>query len=291
MVLHVRQPGIAVVTSRPKRVPGRQIWKPYEGKEYLVFIDESFYKFFDFARTDGNFVHGAAGLPTSQYDSFRKTLSTAVEEYFEAFAKTGGIRPIELKSGDLYKVDFSLRRRLVGRLRVALEKHGGFVAGFYTGNRGYVMEKIREDLISEEGVIAVPEDHQGLFERKVRELNTKAIGPGVSSLISNLLFLPVAAIGYFFSDLKCTFRVVYDPRQADEDVAVKNSIEGIMGAFQNAEMLGIKSKFLGMEIDRPSHSEIGLQVADIVAGEVRRCVCQLDLAPFDTLIWPHLVFA
>jgi hypothetical protein len=21
------------------------------------------------------------------------------------------------------------------------------------------------------------------------------------------------------------------------------------------------------------------------------CVCQLDLAPFDTLIWPHLVFA
>jgi hypothetical protein len=28
-------------------------------------------------------------------------------------------------------------------------------------------------------------------------------------------------------------------------------------------------------------------------GEVHydpRCVCQLDLAPFDTLIWPHLVF-
>jgi hypothetical protein len=22
-----------------------------------------------------------------------------------------------------------------------------------------------------------------------------------------------------------------------------------------------------------------------------RCVCQLDLAPFDALIWPHLVFA
>jgi len=21
------------------------------------------------------------------------------------------------------------------------------------------------------------------------------------------------------------------------------------------------------------------------------CVCQLDLAPFDALIWPHLVFA
>ena len=23
----------------------------------------------------------------------------------------------------------------------------------------------------------------------------------------------------------------------------------------------------------------------------RECVCQLDLAPFDALIWPHLVFA
>ncbi len=25
--------------------------------------------------------------------------------------------------------------------------------------------------------------------------------------------------------------------------------------------------------------------------ELEACVCQLDLAPFDALIWPHLVFA
>jgi len=27
------------------------------------------------------------------------------------------------------------------------------------------------------------------------------------------------------------------------------------------------------------------------AGLEGSCVCQLDLAPFDALIWPHLVFA
>ena len=25
--------------------------------------------------------------------------------------------------------------------------------------------------------------------------------------------------------------------------------------------------------------------------QIESCVCQLDLAPFDALIWPHLVFA
>src|SRR5262249_44888655 len=29
-------------------------------------------------------------------------------------------------------------------------------------------------------------------------------------------------------------------------------------------------KFLGLEIDKPSHEEFGLQIADLIAGEVRR---------------------
>jgi predicted RNase H-like HicB family nuclease len=37
--------------------------------------------------------------------------------------------------------------------------------------------------------------------------------------------------------------------------------------------------------DRPQPARIRLH---LVRDEI--CVCQLDLAPFDTLIWPHLVF-
>jgi DNA invertase Pin-like site-specific DNA recombinase len=39
---------------------------------------------------------------------------------------------------------------------------------------------------------------------------------------------------------------------------------------------------------------IALQVKEVGSGasqrQLRECVCQLDLAPFDALIWPHLVF-
>ena len=39
----------------------------------------------------------------------------------------------------------------------------------------------------------------------------------------------------------------------------------------------------------PQHVKL---LADSIHGiGLQCCVCQLDLAPFDALIWPHLVFA
>ncbi len=249
---------------------GFERWRPFEGQEYLVFIDESFFKFFDFAHKDGNFVHGAMGLPVSRYDDFQRMFTPAVEEYKASFFQSKQLQANELKSAEIYKLEFGVRHRLILKMRAALEENGGFIAGFYTSNRGYIMEKIREDLIDIEGIQAVPEDHAQLYDEMINRLKETAQGPGMSDLISRMLSLPVMAMSFFFSSLNCSFRVVYDPRQEEEDVAVKNQVEGIMAALHNAEKLGLKSKFLGLEIDRPSHQEIGLQVADIVAGEVRR---------------------
>jgi hypothetical protein len=161
---------------------------------------------------------------------------------------------------------------LILKLNGALAAHGGFIAGFYTSNRGYVMEHIRESLIRKDSVKTIPEDHAQLYEAMVKKLNeTAASGPGVSALLSKLLFLPVVAIANFLSTFECGFRIVYDPRQADEDAAVKESTEALMSAVMNAaEKLELRSKFLGLEIEKPSHEEFGLQVADIIAGEVRR---------------------
>jgi hypothetical protein len=264
------EPKFVAVISRPKQAPGREIWQPYAGQEYTVFIDESFFKFFDFRNADGNFVHGAVGLPSSRYEAFKNAIAPAVDECRVALYKTKSIASRELKSFDLYKLEFKFRRRLVLKLYSALAANGSFIAGFYTSNHGYVMEKIREDLLLEEGTTAVPEDHSQLYGAMVKKLSQISSGPGNSALLTKLLFLPIVAIANFLSAFGCPFRVIYDPRQAAEDVAVKNSTEGIMGAVMLAKNLGIKSKFLGLEIDRLSHEEIGLQVADVVAGEVRR---------------------
>jgi len=248
-----------------------RVWLPYTKHEYTVFIDESFHKFFNFGHADGNFVHGAVGLPSARYEHFKSALATATEEFITTFQSIKGTRPAELKSADLYKVDFSVRRRLVLKLNAALAGNGGFIAGFYTSNRGYVMERIRESLIHKDGVTAVPDDHSQLYEATTKKLDEAASGPGVSTLISKLLFLPVVAIANFLSAFECAFRIIYDPRQAEEDIAVKNSTEGLIGAIMNpAGKLGLRSKILRLEIAKPSHDEFGLQVADIVAGEVRR---------------------
>lgn len=259
-----------MVFTQNRKHPGMEAWKPFEGEEYVVFIDESFYKFFDFANEDGNFVHGAVGLPTSRYGEFRRSLASAAHEYFEAFQRLKGTRPKEIKSADLYKVDFAERRRVVLKIRAAMEANGGFIAGFYTGNRGYVMEAIRLDLIHEDGIFAVPDDHTNLYAAKAKTLNLESIGPGQSALISKLLFLPVLAVSYFLTKLGSSFRVVYDPRQKDEDNAVKGSVEGLMASLKNLDKIGIKSRFMGLESSKASHEEFGLQIADLVAGEVRR---------------------
>jgi hypothetical protein len=256
------------VSSRPKNIPGRALWQPYAGKEYTVFVDESFFKFFDFTHADGNFVHGTVGVPTERYEDFTVAMRPAVDDYRRAVREATGVEPTELKSSDLYKQPFPVRRRLVLSLNAALAAHGGFVTGFYTSNRGYVMEAIRESL--EDGTTTVPEEHAGLFTEKAKKLNEAESGPGKSDLLGKLLFLPVAATAYFFNDLECPFRMVYDPRDEREDVAVKNTIEKLMAMVMKTEKLGIKSTFLGLEIDKRSHEEFGLQIADIVAGEVRR---------------------
>jgi hypothetical protein len=170
-------PDSVVITSQSKNIPGRHIWEPYAGHEYTVFVDESFFKFFDFTHVEGNFVHGTVGVPTERYDSFTLALRPTVDEYTKAVLEATGAEPRELKSADLYKLSFSLRRRLLLRLNAALAANGGFVTGFYTSNRGYVMEKIREDLIFQEGIEAVPDDHGELFAMTAKSLNEMASGP------------------------------------------------------------------------------------------------------------------
>ena len=51
--------------SKRIAIPGMDLWQQFAGSEYIVFIDESFHKFFNFRHADGNFVHGAIGVPSN----------------------------------------------------------------------------------------------------------------------------------------------------------------------------------------------------------------------------------
>ncbi len=67
--------------------------------------------------------------------------------------------------------------------------------------------------------------------------------------------------------------MIYDPRQPAEDQAVKIQAEDYMGILSRPEvqkMMGLSAGGMGLEVSRSSDQELGLQIADIVAGEVRR---------------------
>jgi hypothetical protein len=52
--------------------PGREIWEKFRNSGYLVFVDESFYKFFGFADIDGNFVMPLWVFPNHVTPAFKR---------------------------------------------------------------------------------------------------------------------------------------------------------------------------------------------------------------------------
>jgi hypothetical protein len=61
--------------------PGRPLWERQRGRDYLVFVDESFYEFFGFNDPDGNFCHVAVGVPEHNYQPLQRDLAPLVQTY------------------------------------------------------------------------------------------------------------------------------------------------------------------------------------------------------------------
>lgn len=247
--------------------PGRESWERFRGEKYVVFVDESFYRFFDFSHVDGNFVHGAVGLPESRYAAFKDRFAPLLEQYFAKCDQALRPKSIELKHTDFKRLPFPFRRKLLLTLNGMLDANGGFIAGFFTSNKGVVMEKIREDLL--DTAKSVPENYGDLYDEKVKSLNAREVGPGRSAQIVDLLLLPISAVGNMLAAFDSRFRIVYDPRHPDEDQAVVKATDGYKQIFENMPSALCVIPFDGIEADATSESELGLQIADLVAGQVR----------------------
>jgi hypothetical protein len=89
-----------------------------------------------------------------------------------------------------------------------------------------------------------------------------------SDLLSYLLTKAVAAWTYMLGFLDCHFRIIYDPREPDEDAPVKEKIDSMASAMVQLSP-EVEGLFLGLDIDRKSEDELGLQLADLMAGKTR----------------------
>jgi hypothetical protein len=252
-----------------EQCPGLEIWQKHSGREYLVFIDESFYKFFGFSDPDGDFCHGALGVPRENYAQLEALMRPEVEAFHQHVSRINSEpRRLEIKSTSLWRLPLEFRLRFTQKLVQSLVALGGFVAGFYSTTRWSVMEHLRTDLLGTTD--RVPVDHVELYEHARTDLLAQFQGIAQSELIKRLLLMPLSAITNLLGSFDCTFRVRYDPRCRVEDEEVRRAIAQYMEQLINVpELYGPTNRFLGMEIDIPSHQDLGLQLVDVVVGDVR----------------------
>jgi hypothetical protein len=247
--------------------PSKANWEKYRGEIYEVFFDESFFKFFGLSDPEGNFCYGAVGIPTSQFSLFNFQMNKLFDEYRHAVA---GSSPKEFKSADLMRLDQPVQIQFVRSLAAILEEVGGFISGFYAPVAGLVLERIRVNLM---GMAAsVPRHHKRLFKAAQQELIVTLTGPNQADLIVRMLQAPASGMAHFLGWLDASFRIVYDPRQKQEDEIIRMEMANYLDMASRVSF-GDENKnaqYLGMDITQKSENSFGLQAADLIAGIVRK---------------------
>jgi hypothetical protein len=106
--------------------PGRQIWERHSNREYLIFVDESFYRFFGFADEDGNFCHSAVGVPSDAYARLQELLDSAVDAYRHHVQRSLGAVPNEIKFAEFRTLPIRFRAWFTRQVVDRLTELGGF---------------------------------------------------------------------------------------------------------------------------------------------------------------------
>lgn len=254
--------GILIPNPTPlDNCPTLPVWEQRRGQTYFVFIDETFLQFFEL-NTRGYFCHAAVGIPEAEYDDVKEEMKPIFERYKELLVP----ELKELKHTEFKRIPFADRWPLAKRIRDVIHAHGGFISAFYTPANSFLLERLRVDLLDE--AEAVPLEHKDLLVKKSEEVRADWTGPGQSHIISMLLHTPLSGLLHFGKALDLKYRVVYDPREPKEDKAVWATLVELEEGIDRVTP-GTGSRLLDVNITSASEQEIGLQLADLAAGETR----------------------
>lgn len=247
--------------------PSQALWNKYRGEEYTVFFDESFYRFFGLSDPEGNFCYGAVGVPTSQLSVFNARMSDLLDQHYPARL---GDSKREIKSTELLRLSVSAQASFVRAFANVLEEVGGFISGFYVPVNGLVLERVRVDLM--QTAESVPNDHADLFRLSQQELVATLTGPNQVDLVLRMLQVPASAMANFLGWLQASFRIVYDPREKQEDEIVRAEMAKYLDIASrvSTDDSTESARYLGMDITQTSEEAVGLQAADLVAGILRK---------------------
>jgi hypothetical protein len=245
--------------------PSFQRWKKHRGHDYAVFVDETFRRFFGGDQGDpyGYFTYGGFGLPVAKYERFERDTKPIFERYNRLLSG----REEEFKHTSFKRIAFPARLELATRIAKAIERADGFVAGFYTPGEGMLLEQVRTAVMEDRDEL--PPDTSDLYAKAIQELRETYGGrPGQSGILTTLLHLCVSGFAHMLGSLGAPFKIYYDARERREDAAVKHAIENLAAAIPLMSP-EVGDAFRGMEVVPDSRNELGIQIADLMAGETR----------------------
>jgi len=254
--------GVIVPVPYPLRTcPGLENWLRRSGEEYRVFVDETFHQFFELDPR-GYFCHGAVGIPERDYKAVRQAMAPIFQRYRELLVP----ELTEFKHREFKRIPFESRWPLAQQIHNVLHEHSCFVSGFYTPARSFLLERIRIDLLNTTDT--VPVDVKHLIAEMAERTRAEWTGPGMSTILNDLFHKAIAGWLNFADGIKIRLRVVIDPREPKEDKAIK---EALLKAAETVAVMvpPTLGRLLDVDVSRTSDEEVGLQLADLIAGEVR----------------------
>lgn len=249
-----------------KKTQGKSELVPYD-----VYLDESFHRFWGFEHPEGNFCYAVLGIPRQHAPMLKEFHKDLLTEFQTAVRNELQVEPPpELKSHVLRRLPFNVRRRLTLRLRNFMRDVNAFLLAEFTEVRGFVLDRIRSDF-AQQGQDRLPDDWERFYEQRRKDLvdlvrqGKKGQGPILKALVGT----PFAGLGYYMARLAKEYQVFFDPRQPREDADVADSIR----EFTETVLRGVHreepNQFKGVCGDYGSEEVPGLQLADLLVGEVR----------------------
>jgi hypothetical protein len=260
--------GEVVTCPRPiENCPASKAVADHRNEVYFLFVDETFREFFRLNDSSGYLCYAALGIPEKEYEFFKRALARIFATYEAYVVGDSGLKLREFKFEDFRRMERPQREDIAGKISKLMKMYGAFFVGFYTRVAGVVMEHVRSNLVGT--TTAVPDDYDTLYEEAAAELRSELQGVGQSACIAKILRFPVLATAHFLAYFGCKFKVLCDPRESKEDRAVQKAIDDLMTEHFARAAPEEAVSYLGMDNSRESHTEPGLQIADLLAGEVR----------------------
>ena len=240
----------------------------YRGKPYRIFVDESMRSFFGFKQPNGYLCYAAVGIPEEEHVYVQRAMALIHRDY--EFYVTGDteMHLTEFKFDRFRSLPEDQRRSLAQRIEKVFKVYGIFVTAFFIHTKGAVMEQVRSGLVGTADI--VPKDSQALYDEAAETLRkSEADGVAQAETIYSILRIPLSGLANFLGYFQCPFKIYCDPREAKEDRAVLAAIDDFFKGPMAAISPGEAVLYGGMNNLTSSEDEIGLQLADILTGEVR----------------------